>query len=407
MMSYSFNPALLSPRPARIETTTEAPQTSANTNTNNNTGSVQSRRFTLIDDDMISLDYLIGVLRVNECYTFVQYEPTDKHKHSAGIKNAPVHQINMFMTALRDNSVLFDAAMWISTDSTQRTLWLKIPMSDLTELSLEPLWMIAGQVQLYAEQSYIAISIHDKSLDNISLDPSTSLLTKSTHMEFKEPEPLPPAPVEEEQEDDDEYDDEEEEIPVVSLDRNKRKLSQMRLKQASSQPLPQKLKITESKRVAVQPKKRPHTTYNSKRKFIAKNNNSAHRYTTDNISNTSDTNLGSPALPSNTTEDDGDMYMEPIEHVFAPAVTVETRENRGSPVTHVEQPSVSEARVVEEKDEAVSQVRSSTTMTVDPRPRLRDVCPRDPEPEAPAGNLCQGDRSPQEEKKKKSGCLVM
>lgn len=78
MMSYAFNPALCAARSTRAET---PPDTEAQT-----TAAVHRRRFEAIDDDVITLDYLIGVMLIKDEYSFVQYEPTERHKHSAGTK---------------------------------------------------------------------------------------------------------------------------------------------------------------------------------------------------------------------------------------------------------------------------------------------------------------------------------
>lgn len=132
-----------------------------------------------MEDDVVTLDYLIGVTQINGAYAFVQYKPTEKHKRCAGTKISPVHQTNMFIQTLRDNGVSLEAAMCTVAESNQRTLWLRIPLSELKELSLEPLWMIRGVVQLFSKQQCIAIAIDDRALANMTLDPDTALLVDS------------------------------------------------------------------------------------------------------------------------------------------------------------------------------------------------------------------------------------
>ncbi|KAL3977621.1 chromosome alignment-maintaining phosphoprotein 1 [Sarotherodon galilaeus] len=147
-----------------------------------------------MEDDVVTLDYLIGVTPINGEYAFVQYKPTEKHKRCAGTKISPVHQINMFIQTLRDNGVSLETAICTIVDSNQRTLWLRIPLSELKELSLEPLWMIRGVVQLFGKQQCIAIAIDDRALANITLDPDTALLVDSctrgqTEQTHREEEP--------------------------------------------------------------------------------------------------------------------------------------------------------------------------------------------------------------------------
>lgn len=133
----------------------------------------------VMEDDVVTLDYLIGVTQINGAYAFVQYKPTEKHKLCRGTKIAPVRQTNMFIQSLRDNGVSLEAAICTIAESNQRTLWLRIPLSELKELSLEPLWMIRGVVQLFGKQQCIAIAIDDRALANMTLDPDTALLVDS------------------------------------------------------------------------------------------------------------------------------------------------------------------------------------------------------------------------------------
>lgn len=159
MLSYTYKP------PAR--------------GTDRITPSESDRFLEAMEDDVVTLDYLIGVTQINGAYAFVQYKPTEKHKRCAGTKISPVHQTNMFIQTLRDNGVSLEAAICTVAESNQRTLWLRIPLSELKELSLEPLWMIRGVVQLFGKQQCIAIAIDDRALANTTLDPDTALLVDS------------------------------------------------------------------------------------------------------------------------------------------------------------------------------------------------------------------------------------
>lgn len=67
-----------------------------------------------IGEDMVMLDYLIGVALQGQEYTFVQYRPTEKHKMCAGLKIDPVQQINMFIKTLREGGALV-SRVWSKT----------------------------------------------------------------------------------------------------------------------------------------------------------------------------------------------------------------------------------------------------------------------------------------------------
>ncbi|KAL3966240.1 hypothetical protein ACER0C_030700 [Sarotherodon galilaeus] len=166
MLSYTYKPARGTGRITPSES-----RTSDDTQTD--------RFLEAMEDDVVTLDYLIGVTPINGEYAFVQYKPTEKHKRCAGTKISPVHQINMFIQTLRDNGVSLETAICTIAESNQRTLWLRIPLSELKELSLEPLWMIRGVVQLFGKQQCIAIAIDDRALANTTLDPDTALLVDS------------------------------------------------------------------------------------------------------------------------------------------------------------------------------------------------------------------------------------
>lgn len=171
MFSYTHQPVCATPRSAQPQTQrTDVKQR----------GDVSDARFLeVIEDDVATLDYLLGVTLVNGGYSFVQYRPTEKHKRCAGTRISPVRQINMFIDALRDNHVTVEMAICTLTGCNQKTLWLRVPLSGLKELSLEPLWMIRGRVQLFGKQQCIAIAIHDRALEGALLDRGTALLLES------------------------------------------------------------------------------------------------------------------------------------------------------------------------------------------------------------------------------------
>lgn len=163
MLSYTYKPAR-----GTGQITPSESRTSDDTETD--------RFLEAMEDDVVTLDYMIGVTTINGEYAFVQNKPTEKHKRCAGTKISPVHQINMFIQTLRDNGVSLETAICTIAESNQRTLWLRIPLSELKELSLEPLSMIRGVVQLFGKQQCIAIAIDDRALANMTLDPDTALL---------------------------------------------------------------------------------------------------------------------------------------------------------------------------------------------------------------------------------------
>ncbi|KAK2813595.1 hypothetical protein Q5P01_000752 [Channa striata] len=90
-------------------------------------------------EDLVTLDYLIGVaLTTDHSYSFVQYRPTERHK--------------------------------------TKTLLIRVSFADLTELSLESLWMLKGEARLHAAQRRLAIAIDSRSLESCVLNPDSQRL---------------------------------------------------------------------------------------------------------------------------------------------------------------------------------------------------------------------------------------
>lgn len=130
-----------------------------------------------IPDDLVTLDYLFGVASWGQECSFVQYKPTEKHKKCAGLKVDPVQQINMFTKTLRDKSVPIDVCLQTRVPSLKKILWIRVSLAEVTELSLEPLWLIKGRVQLdRSKRRRATITIDDHSLEPCFLDPGSQLL---------------------------------------------------------------------------------------------------------------------------------------------------------------------------------------------------------------------------------------
>lgn len=360
MMSYTFNPS----RPTRPKT---PPSTDDHT-------AGMHRRFEVMDEDVITLDYLIGVMLIKDDYFFVQYEPTDRHKRSAGLKTAPVQQINMFTTTLRDNSVMFESAMCTFAD--QRTLWIRVQLADLTELSLEPLWMIKGRVQLYAKQRCIAIAIHNRDLGELSLDSNAALLVESRGVE-RESSPCP--------------------VPPRAGDKRAGDHNQP---YTDGEPTSKKHKKVPERNNATSAITRQHKTKcnNTRTRFIMKGR-TVHRYKTRNAANTAavEVPLVSPAAddPVNA-ESQGDSSLMSSEDT--PDGT-----DSGARVTYDEQPSAVSTRAGHVQADVS---RPPPLAKVDARPALRDNGVRgEPEPRLPVGDPSRQDHVSTKDKHR--SCLLM
>lgn len=170
MLSYSYHPsAMLFPAPAPPQP--HMPQQQQQT-----VHDSDGRFLETIREDLVTLDYLIGVALLDKEYAFVQYRPTEKHKQCAGLRIDPVQQINMFIQVLRDRSIPIETLLYTLIPSAKKSFWIRVSLADLTELSLEPLWMIKGKVQLCPKQQWVTITIDDQSLQPCVLNPQSKLL---------------------------------------------------------------------------------------------------------------------------------------------------------------------------------------------------------------------------------------
>lgn len=173
MLSYSYHPsAMLFPAPAPPQPHMPQPQQQQQQTVHDSDG----RFLETIREDLVTLDYLIGVALLDKEYAFVQYRPTEKHKQCAGLRIDPVQQINMFIQVLRDRSIPIETLLYTLIPSAKKSFWIRVSLADLTELSLEPLWMIKGKVQLCPKQQWVTITIDDQSLQPCVLNPQSKLL---------------------------------------------------------------------------------------------------------------------------------------------------------------------------------------------------------------------------------------
>lgn len=178
MLSYSYQPhsmILSSPESRKPQQSQQQPGHESGT-----------RISATIPEDLVTFDYLIGVASIDREYSFVQYKPTEKHKQRAGLKVDPLQQINMFIQMLQDNSVPIETSLYTLMPSGKKSLWTRVLLTDLTELSLEPLWMIKGRAQLYSKQQRVGITIEDNSIESCSLDPRSQLLFSQPHRNWIE-----------------------------------------------------------------------------------------------------------------------------------------------------------------------------------------------------------------------------
>lgn len=129
-----------------------------------------------VRDDLVTLDYLVGIQSQNQGFSFVYYRPTEKHKKCAGSKIDPVRQINMFIQTLRDTGVIIETSLHTVVATGKKYFWMRVSLADLSELSLEPLWMINGRVKLYSKHRRVMITITDQSLEPCFLNPQSQLL---------------------------------------------------------------------------------------------------------------------------------------------------------------------------------------------------------------------------------------
>ena len=171
MLSYSYRPRAMSSPAAPPHPPPTQPQQPVHL-------SDDDRILQTVREDSVTLDYLVGVASRGKEYSFVQYRPTEKHKRCAGLKINPVLQINMFVQTLRDWTIPIETALHTTRiPSTKKSFWVRVSLADLTELSLEPLWMIKGRVQLYSKQRWVLVTIEDSSLESCILDTQSQLLS--------------------------------------------------------------------------------------------------------------------------------------------------------------------------------------------------------------------------------------
>ena len=129
-----------------------------------------------VHDDLVTLDYLVGILSHIQGFSFVYYRPTEKHKKCAGLKIDPIQQINMFIQRLRDTGVVIETSLHTVVATGKKFFSIRVSLADLSELSLEPLWMINGRVRLYSKHRRVMITITDQSLEQCFLNPQSQLL---------------------------------------------------------------------------------------------------------------------------------------------------------------------------------------------------------------------------------------
>lgn len=122
-------------------------------------------RYRVLTEDAVSLDYLVGVVELDDSYTFVQYIATNRHKASAGTRLRVVDRLNVFIDELRSQGVHIEVALCYVAASRKTTLWLQVSLSQLSELSLEPLWLISGRVRINTTTRFLLIHINDPDLE--------------------------------------------------------------------------------------------------------------------------------------------------------------------------------------------------------------------------------------------------
>ena len=121
-----------------------------------------------VPDTAVCFDHLMGIKWANSRYTFVQYTPTMCHKNLSGIKRDALDQVNGFLRGLRQHNVPLETALFstISPSSITKVLRVKIFLSELQELSLEPLWNIQGHAKLDSRQQWAIVSLRDQAIDS-------------------------------------------------------------------------------------------------------------------------------------------------------------------------------------------------------------------------------------------------
>lgn len=122
-------------------------------------------RYCVLPEDVVALDYLIGVVATDDSYTFVQYNATDRHKASAGTRVRVVDRINGFANELRLQGVSVETALCFAEASRKMVLWIRISLERCAELSLEALWLIGGRVRLNVTTGVLLVEVDDSTLE--------------------------------------------------------------------------------------------------------------------------------------------------------------------------------------------------------------------------------------------------
>lgn len=178
MFSYSYQPKRVPSLADQLgpETTNPSRESCALTRGGDE---CEGRTFDVLQEDLVTLDDLVGIAYARGDYSFVQYTPSEKHKRCAGMKSSPIHQTNVFVGTLRDKGVRIETALCTLMPSRKKSFFVRVSLVNLTELSLEPLWMIKGSAQLYSKRSMVTITINDLALERCFLDSQTLLLSQS------------------------------------------------------------------------------------------------------------------------------------------------------------------------------------------------------------------------------------
>lgn len=123
-----------------------------------------------INEASVTLDYLIGITAIKEGYGFVQYRPTEAHKKCASRRIDPICEINSFLCTLRDKAIPFETCLHMDLPAQKKTLRIRAILDGLTELSLEPLWLVKGKANLCQNQNSLTVTIDDSAIDQCVFD---------------------------------------------------------------------------------------------------------------------------------------------------------------------------------------------------------------------------------------------
>lgn len=177
MLSYSYRPRTMTSTTSSVPPQKPEPRQGRQERGRE----CENRILETINEDVVLLDYLIGVVLVDNNYVFVHYRPTENHKKCAGLKIDPVAQINAFVQTLRNKSISIEISLNTLMPSTKKSLLIRVSLADLRELSLEPLWMIKGRARLYSKDQSVTVTIDDASVGPCVLDRRSLLLISEPH----------------------------------------------------------------------------------------------------------------------------------------------------------------------------------------------------------------------------------